>query len=96
MELGLKGYVENLRDRPKVKIVVEGEKEKIDEFINKIKIKDEFTNVEDIEVEYKEYTGEFEYFDIKYGSLEEEIGDRMVTGIDYIKGLTSVVKIKKE
>ena len=72
--LGVKGFVENLRDG-NVLVVAEGEQETIEEFIKKIKIKKDFIYVKDISADYEKATGEFEYFDIKYGQIEEEFGE---------------------
>jgi acylphosphatase len=81
--LDIKGYVENLRDGS-VLIVCEGENEDMDEFLEKIRIKKHFIDVKEVNVTKEgDYKGEFEYFDIKYGSLEEELGERMGTGIVY-------------
>lgn len=81
--LDIKGYVENLRDG-NVLIVCEGEKKNMDEFLEKIRIKKHFIDVKEVNVtKESDYSGEFEYFDIKYGSLEEELGERMGTWILY-------------
>ncbi len=81
--LDIKGYVENLRDG-NVLIVCEGENKSMDEFLEKIRIKKHFIDVKEVNVtKESDYKGEFEYFDIKYGSLEEELGERMGTGIVY-------------
>jgi len=55
----LVGYVENMLDGT-VKIVCEGEKDLIKNFVSKIKIKTEMVEVEDIKVEYSDATGGFE------------------------------------
>ena len=55
---GLEGYTENLPNGI-VNVVCEGEKEKIEEFVSKIKIKNEVVEVEDIKVKYDKSTGEF-------------------------------------
>lgn len=81
--LDVKGYVENLRDG-NVFMVCEGEDENIRKFVEEIDIKKHFIYVREIEItKESDYTGEFEYFDIKYGKLEEELGERMGTGIAY-------------
>jgi acylphosphatase len=82
-DLGIKGFVENLKDG-RVQIVCETEEKILDDFIKKIKITDAFIDVKKVEVvETSPATGEFEYFFIKYGSLEEELSDRMVMAIKY-------------
>ena len=76
-ELGVKGYVENLKDGS-VCIVCEGEREVADGFVKDIKVKKDFIDVKDVRaVETGPATGEFEYFELKYGPLEEEFGERM-------------------
>jgi acylphosphatase/archaellum component FlaC len=82
-DLGIKGFVENLKDG-RVQIVCETEEKILDDFIKKIKITDAFIDVKKVQVvETSPATGEFEYFFIKYGSLEEELSDRMVMAIKY-------------
>lgn len=55
---GLEGYAENLPNGV-VNVVCEGEKEKIEEFVSKIKIKNEVVEVENIKVKYDKPAGEF-------------------------------------
>jgi hypothetical protein len=43
-------------------------------------------------IETKKSTAEFEYFDIKYGSAEEELGERMGAGILYMAATRDEVK----
>jgi len=57
-KLGLVGSVENIPNGT-VKVVCESEKKTIEEFVSKIKIKTETTEVEDIKVEYNDSSGEF-------------------------------------
>jgi acylphosphatase len=57
--LDVKGYAENLSDG-RVKIVCEGEEMGIAELANAIKTKaSELSRVEDVQIEYEEYAGEF-------------------------------------
>ncbi len=72
-KLGLVGSVENIPDGT-VKIVCEGEKERIEDLINSIKISDEIVDVENIDVKYGNATGEFDGkgFDVK---ASEKISD---------------------
>ncbi|MBA3045526.1 MAG: acylphosphatase [Candidatus Thermoplasmatota archaeon] len=91
-KLGIVGYVGNMRDGT-VLIVCEGEESSIEEFIKTIKVKKDFIDVEDVNiVETLDPTGEFEFFDIKYGSTEEELGDRMGAGILYMAATRDEVK----
>lgn len=95
-KLGVVGYVENMRDGS-VQIVCEGEDAVIGKFQKAIKVKIDFIDVEDLcVVETKKATGEFEYFDIRYGSTAEEIGDRMGAGIQYIAATTEEVKASRQ
>ena len=79
--LNVKGYVENLRDGS-VRIVCEADEETLKNFIKLINIKQDLIGVEEIETIKKQpATGEYEYFDIKHGSTEEEMDERMVAGL---------------
>lgn len=82
-KLGVKGYVENLRDG-NVQIVCEAEEAVLNGFVEGINVKDDFMKVEKVQiVERSEATGEFDFFEIKYGRLEEELGERMGTAVAY-------------
>ncbi len=88
---GVTGYVENMRNSD-VQIVCELDEELIPKFVEAIKIKKDFINVEDVKiVEKSKATGEFEYFDIKYGRLEEEFGDRAGPMILHLGGIQSSI-----
>jgi len=63
--LGLKGSIQNLRDGT-VEAVVEGEKEKIDEWIEELRQGPRYAEVEDIRQESKEFTGRLGDFDVKF------------------------------
>jgi len=82
-ELGITGDVENLEDGT-VKIVCEGEEQKIEHFIRDIKVKKEFIRVSEASVNYEEPTGEFKVFKIKYGDVPEELGDRLGAALLYL------------
>ncbi|MFP3223111.1 MAG: acylphosphatase [Nitrososphaeria archaeon] len=60
-KLGLKGYAENLPDGT-VKIIVEGEKDQIEDFIEECKRGPPLSEVENIEVKWEQYKGEFDSF----------------------------------
>jgi len=64
-ELGLFGWVRNLRDG-KVEILAEGEKEKLEKLIDWAKMGPDSARIDDIQVKWEEYKGEFNDFDIKY------------------------------
>lgn len=74
-KLRLVGYVENIRPYD-VRIVCEGEKETVKEFIQKINIKFERIYVESIDVKFEKPTDEFTFFEIRRGDLVEELGER--------------------
>ncbi|MEM2584435.1 MAG: acylphosphatase [Thermoproteota archaeon] len=90
------GYVENLRDGS-VKIVCEGEKNDLDRFINEINVKMDLIEVSEVKVvRTSPATGEFQYFEIKYGPLEEELSERMVAAVKYATGMWSDIKEMKD
>lgn len=91
-KLGVNGYVENLRDG-NVQIVCEAEEPVLNGFLEKINVKRDFIDVEKFQVvERRESTGEFELFEIKYGSLEEELGERMGTAVVYAGATRESIK----
>ena len=91
-KLGVNGYVENLRDG-NVQIVCEAEEPVLNGFLEKINVKRDFIDVEKVQVvERRESTGEFELFEIKYGSLEEELGERMGTAVVYAGATRESIK----
>jgi archaellum component FlaC len=62
-----------------VKIVCEAEEATLKEFIQAISLKTDFIMVEKVKIlRTQPATGEYEFFEIKYGSLEEEMGERLV------------------
>lgn len=64
-KLGVTGWVQNLVDG-RVEAVFEGEKEKVEEMIKWAKRGPIWAKVNSIEVEWQEYKGEFDDFEIKY------------------------------
>jgi len=87
LKLGVKGFVENLKDG-RVRIVCEAEEEKVKQLIERINVKEELVYVESIDIVKKgPATGEFQYFEIRYGTLEEELGERMVAAVKYAKAM---------
>lgn len=88
------GFVENLKDGS-VKIVCEGEEEMIKKFIQEINIKG-LIEVEDVQIKsISDATGEFKFFEIKYGTLEDEIGERMATAVKYASAMWMDIKEMK-
>ena len=77
-KLKITGFVENLKPYD-VRIIAEGENERIDQFIEQIKIKKFPIEVEAIEVRLEDFKGEFKYFEIKMGEWGEEIAERLDT-----------------
>lgn len=63
--LGVTGWVKNLPD-DRVEAVFEGEKEKVEQIIEWIKKGPLFSRVDDVKVDFEEYKGEFENFEIRY------------------------------
>ncbi len=86
--LGLKGMIENLKDGS-VKIIAEGEDEKLKWFESAIDIKNSLIYVSSIEKEYSHASGEFE----KFGKLvtSGETDTRLDTAAVYLKELVSAV-----
>lgn len=63
--LGLKGWIENLRDGS-VDAVVEGEANAIDEWVNEIREGPRYAEVTNIDQQTREYTGKLGDFDVKF------------------------------
>jgi acylphosphatase len=63
--LGLSGWVRNTEDG-KVEAVFEGEKENIEKILEWAKRGPPLAKVEKVEVEWEEFKGEFDNFEIKY------------------------------
>jgi acylphosphatase len=90
--LGIVGFVENVKDGT-VRIVCKTDEETIKKFIHEINIKKGLIEVEDVQIKSVGIaTGEFKYFEIKYGPLEEEIGERMVMAVKYASAMWSDIK----
>ena len=89
-KLGLVGNVENIPDGT-VKVVCEGEKEKIEDLINSIKIRDEIVDVENIDVKFEDASGEFDGkgFDVnaseKISDLYREMFHGYITSEKYFR-----------
>jgi acylphosphatase/gas vesicle protein len=95
-KLGIVGFVENVKDGT-VRIVCETDEETIKKFIHEINIKKGLIEVEDVQIKSVGIaTGEFKYFEIKYGPLEEEIGERMVMAVKYATIMSSDIKEMKQ
>ncbi len=65
-EYGLTGWVRNLPNG-KVEVVVEGDKELIEEFLKELRVGPPAARVTGMDVKWKEYKGEFQTFDVRFG-----------------------------
>ncbi len=91
-KLGVKGYVENLKDG-NVQIVCEVEESVLQDFLVEIDVKEDFIRVDRVRVvERSEAIREFDYFEIKHGKLEEEFGERIGTAIKYAGGMRQDIR----
>lgn len=91
-KFNVKGYVQNMPDGT-VKIVAEAPKKTIEKFVKTIRIKEPPINVERTEIKYSKPTGEFKFFAIKYGDLNEEMGEGFGTGLKYMGLLRAEIKL---
>jgi len=66
--LGLKGWVRNVYDG-RVEVVAEGEKSKIEALIERLWQGPPMSRVENVEVTWETYTGEFSDFRVSYSSF---------------------------
>ena len=64
-ELGLTGWVKNLSDR-RVEAVFEGERGNVQKMIEWAKKGPSNAKVDGFKADFKEYTGEFDNFEVKY------------------------------
>jgi acylphosphatase len=64
-ELGLTGWVRNLKDG-RVEVLCEGKEEAVEELIKWCKIGPRHAYVEHTEINWEEYKGEFSSFEIRY------------------------------
>lgn len=63
LELGVNGWVRNVYDGS-VEAVFEGDEEKVRQVIDWCKRKIPMARVDNVDIEWKEYTGEFNSFDV--------------------------------
>lgn len=77
-KLGIRGFVENLKPYD-VHIIAEGEEKDLENFIKEIEIKKPPISVEKVEVKITEPTNEFQFFEIRRGDWQEELGERLDT-----------------
>lgn len=65
-KLGLTGYVRNLSRGDAVEVQAEGEKRQLDELLERLKVGPPGAWVERVQVEWLEYSGQFNDFTIRY------------------------------
>jgi len=65
-ELGLTGYVRNLPGREAVEVHAEGERKQLEELIGHLRIGPPAAEVEKLEVNWSEYSGNYSSFSIRY------------------------------
>jgi len=70
--LGVTGQVINLRPYD-VEIVAEGDEDTLRSFLDRIRIRKYPVFVDDLEVRWEQYGGDFEYFEIKRGEWQDEM-----------------------
>jgi acylphosphatase len=78
-KLKLTGFVENLKPYD-VRIVAEGEEEILNAFVAHVRITGHPISpisVEELDVKFGAATREFEYFEIRRGDWQDELGERM-------------------
>ncbi len=63
--LGVTGYVRNMSDGS-VEAVIEGDRDKVLELIEWMKVGPPLARVDDIKIDFSEYRGEYKDFRIKY------------------------------
>lgn len=63
--LGLKGWIQNMRDGS-VEALVEGEKKAIDDWLDELREGPRFAEVTKIDQQSKEFTGKLPDFDVKF------------------------------
>ena len=91
----LKGYVKNLEDG-RVEVCVEGNREDIKRFIDDININDPPIHVQEVDVDYQDYKGEYNVFRIETGTLEEEMVEGFSTGALYLDNLKYEIRDFRE
>ncbi|MFQ5637089.1 MAG: acylphosphatase [bacterium] len=64
-KLGLTGYVKNLYNGD-VEVVAEGERGRVEELIQQVKIGPSFSKVNDVFIEWKKITGTYSSFSVEY------------------------------
>jgi len=65
-KLGLTGYVRNLPSGYEVEVVAEGDRKALEELLEYLKQGPPEARVDHVNVEWREYSGKFRSFDIRY------------------------------
>ncbi len=65
-ELGIVGYVRNLRGVRAVEVQAEGERAKLEELIGNLKIGPPEAKVEKTDINWSDYSGDYSRFSIRY------------------------------
>lgn len=65
-ELGLTGYVRNLPDWRSVEVLAEGEKDKLERLIERLRTGPPTSKVDKVATAWSEYTGKYADFNIEY------------------------------
>jgi acylphosphatase len=83
--LGVTGTIKNLRSGD-VEVICEGEETILGKFEKALAMKKGRIDVREVvPAEAPPSKGSFEYFEIKYGPMEEELGERLGAGFGYIQ-----------
>lgn len=64
--LGLTGYVRNLSGGRSLEVYAEGDKKKLEELLNQLRIGPSRARVECVDVEWMNYTGKYGHFSVTY------------------------------
>ena len=65
-ELGLTGYVRNLRGIEAVEVYAEGERVRLEKLIDFLKVGPPGARVERVEINWSDYTGDYSMFSVTY------------------------------
>ena len=82
--VGLVGFVQNRPDG-RVLVIAEGDKEVVEKFATAIRIENNLINVETVDANYSNASGEFSLFRKVTGP--DEVGERLDEGIEILKGM---------
>lgn len=66
--LSITGWVRNLKDG-RVEVMAEGDKEKVEDLISQLKQGPSLARVENVEVDWEDYKGEFKDFSITHADI---------------------------